>query len=127
MSKIVVLSVLLLSILSCSPEATTNKKIAGMWYLVSIDSQTLESDYKEQLHFAPDGRGGTITETKTTKGIPKVTYGTYALLKSGSISISRTKPDGGYDDQGYDFTSITDNNLTITQNMNGHKVYVYKK
>lgn len=127
MRKIVVLSVLLLSILSCSPEATTNKKIAGMWYLVSIDSQTLESDYKEQLHFAPDGRGGTITETKTTKGIPKVTYGTYALLKSGSISISRTKPDGGYDDQGYDFTSITDNNLTITQNMNGHKVYVYKK
>ena len=127
MSKIVVLSVLLLSILSCSPEATTNKKIAGMWYLVSIDSQTLESDYKEQLQFAPDGRGGTITETKTTKGIPKVTYGTYALLKSGSISISRTKPDGGYDDQGYDFTSITDNNLTITQNMNGHKVYVYKK
>lgn len=127
MRKIVVLSVFLVSILSCSPEATTNKKIAGMWYLVSIDSQTLESDYKEQLHFAPDGRGGTITETKTTKGIPKVTYGTYALLKSGSISISRTKPDGGYDDQGYDFTSITDNNLTITQNMNGHKVYVYKK
>ena len=127
MKKIVVFSALLLALFSCSPEATTNKKIAGMWYLVSIDDQSLDTDYKEQLHFAPDGRGGTITETKTTKGIPKVTYGIYALLKSGSISISRTKPEGGYDDQGYNFTSITDNNLTITQNMNGHKVYVYKK
>ena len=127
MKKIVVYSTLLLTLFSCSPEAMTNKKIAGMWYLVSIDYQSLDTDYKDQLHFAPDGRGGTITETKTTKGISNVTYGTYALLKSGSISISRRKQEGGYDDQGYDFISITDNNLTITQNMNGHKVYVYKK
>ena len=127
MKKIVVLSSLLLALLSCSPEAMTNKKIAGMWYLVSIDGQSLDTDYKEQLNFAPDGRGGTITETKTTKGIPVVTYGKYALIKSGSITISRTKSDGGYEDQGYDFTSITANSLTMTQNMNGHKVYVYKK
>ena len=127
MKKIVVFSSLLLTLISCSPEAMTNKKIAGMWYLVSIDGKSLDSDYKEQLDFAPDGRGGTITETKTTKGIPVVTYGKYALIKSGSITISRTKSDGGYDDQGYDFSSITDNSLTMTQNMNGHKVYVYKK
>jgi hypothetical protein len=127
MKKIVVFSSLLLTLISCSPEAMTNKKIAGMWYLVSIDGKSLDSDYKEQLDFAPDGRGGTITETKTTNGIPVVTYGKYALIKSGSITISRTKSDGGYDDQGYDFSSITDNSLTMTQNMNGHKVYVYKK
>ncbi len=127
MKKIVVISSLLLALISCSPETMTNKKIAGMWYLVSIDGQSLDADYKEQLNFAPDGRGGTITETKTTKGIPVVTYGKYALIKSGSITISRTKSNGGYDDQGYDFSSITENSLTMTQNMNGHKVYVYKK
>ena len=127
MKKLIVFSSLLLVLISCSPEAMTNKKIAGMWYLVSIDGQSIDTEYKEQLNFAPDGRGGTITETKTTKGIPVVTYGKYALIKSGSITISRTKSDGGYEDQGYDFTSITDNSLTMTQNMNGHKVYVYKK
>ena len=127
MKKLIVFSSLLFFLISCSPEAMTNKKIAGMWYLVSIDGQSLDTEYKEQLNFAPDGRGGTITETKTTKGIPVVTYGKYALIKSGSITISRTKSDGGYEDQGYDFTSITDNSLTMTQNMNGHKVYVYKK
>ncbi len=127
MKKILFLSSILVTILSCSPEAMTNKKIAGMWHLESIDGKTLDSEYQEQIDFAPDGRGGTITETKTTKGIPVVTYGKYALIKSGSITISRTKTDGGYDDQGYDFTSISDNSMTMTQNMNGNKVYVYKK
>ncbi len=127
MKKILFLGSLLATILACSPEAMTNKKIAGMWYLESIDGKSLETSYQEQIDFAPDGRGGTITETKTTKGIPVVTYGKYALIKSGSITISRTKSDGGYDDQGYDFTSISDNSLTLTQNMNGQKVFVYKK
>jgi hypothetical protein len=127
MKKIIVFVTLFTTLISCSPEAMTNKKIAGMWHLVSIDGKALNIDYKEQLNFAPDGRGGTITETKTTNNIPVVTYGKYALIKSGSITISRTKPDGGYDDQGYDFTSISDNSLTMTQNMNGHKVYVYTK
>jgi len=127
MIKLIAFTLLLTSILACSPEASTNKKIAGMWVLESVDGKPLDSDYKEQIAFAPDGRGGTITETKTTKGIPVVTYGTYALIKSGSITISRTKSDGGYDDQGYDFNSISDNSMTMTQNMNGHKVYVYKK
>ncbi len=127
MKKIIVFVTLFTTLISCSPEAMTNKKIAGMWHLVSIDGKSLDTEYTEQINFAPDGRGGTIAETKTTKGIPVVTYGKYALIKSGSITISRTKLDGGYDDQGYDFSSITDNSLTMTQNMNGHKVYVYKK
>lgn len=127
MKKLFLVAFTLTTLFSCSPETTTNNKIAGMWYLESIDGKTLDTDYKEQINFAPDGKGGTITETKTTKGIPTVTYGTYALIKSGSITISRTKSDGGYDDQGYDFTSISDNSMTMTQNMNGHKVYVYKK
>lgn len=127
MKKILFLSSILVTILSCSPEAMTNKKIAGMWHLESIDGKTLDSEYQEQIDFAPDGRGGTIRETKTTKGNRVETYGKYALIKSGSITISRTKTDGGYDDQGYDFTSISDNSMTMTQNMNGNKVYVYKK
>lgn len=127
MKKIILLCSLTLTIIACSPEATTNRKIAGMWHLVSIDSKELDSNYKEQIDFAADGRGGTITETKTTNGIPQVTYGKYALIKSGSITISRTKTDGGYEDTGYDFVSISDNNMTMKQNTNGNKVYVYKK
>jgi hypothetical protein len=127
MKKIIFLGSILLTIIACSPEATTNRKIAGMWHLESIDSKELDTNYKEQIDFAADGRGGTITETKTTNGIPVVTYGKYALIKSGSITISRTKKDGGYDDAGYDFVSITDNSITMKQNTNGNKVYVYKK
>lgn len=127
MKKTIVFTSIILSIIACSPEATTNKKIAGMWHLVSIDGKNLDSAYQEQIDFEPDGRGGTFTETKTTNGIPVVTYGKYALIKSGSITISRTKTDGGYNDQGYDFTSITDKNMTMTQNMNGNKVYLYQK
>ena len=127
MKKIILFSLLFTTILSCSPEAATNAKLSGMWHLVSIDSKELDSNYKEQIDFAADGRGGTITETKTTNGIPQVTYGKYALIKSGSITISRTKSDGGYDDAGYNFVSITDNNMTMKQNTNGNKVYVYKK
>ncbi len=127
MKKIIFLGSLLITIIACSPEATTNRKITGMWHLVSIDSKDLDSNYKEQIDFEPDGKGGTITETKTTNGIPVVTYGKYALIKSGSITISRTKSDSGYDDTGYDFVSITDNSITMKQNTNGNKVYVYKK
>ncbi len=127
MKKILFFSSILITIISCSPEAMVNKKLTGMWHLVSIDSKDLDSNYKEQIDFEPDGRGGTITETKTTNGIPVVTYGQYAVIKSGALTISRNKSGGGYDDTGYDLTNISDNNLTITQNTNGNKVYVYKK
>jgi hypothetical protein len=127
MKKIIALATLCFSLFSCSPEAMVNKKITGMWYLVSIDGKAIDTNYKEQIDFEPDGRGGTFTETKTTNGIPVVTYGKYALIKSGSITISRNKADGGYDDTGYDFTTITESNMTLTQNTNGNKVYVYKK
>lgn len=127
MKNFLYISLAIFTFLSCTPEVMVNKKLNGIWHLVSINGKNLDSNFLEQIEFKRDYEGGSFIETKTTNGIPLVTFGDYAVIKSGALTLSRHKVGGGYNDTGYDLTNISGNNLTLTQNTGGDTVYVYNR
>lgn len=120
---------LLVLVASCSPEKILNKKLDGEWSLISIDSKLVDSTFSKTIQFSRHKKGGDVIYTIVDNGQTTTRTGTYALIKTNSISVAfpNNAIGSGYETEVYDFTNSSKTDLTLTQQGYGNHVFTFKK
>jgi hypothetical protein len=128
MKNLILLLSILLTIISCAPEKTMNRKIDGTWNLISINGNALKTNFTETVTFTPEGRNGKIVFHLDNNGSKKDSSGTYSIMKYEYITTSfQDTSKLGYSETVFTFTKCTSDELILTQQKSPSNVYYFKK
>lgn len=126
MKSIIITFLFLVFLFSCSPEKMLTKKIEGEWELLTIDGQPI-SPLTSTLQFSKDNnRSGNVFLTTFDNSSKIAKGGLYSLFKSQTITIAYST-DSTVDTHVYSVTKFTKNELILTEEGKGNRVFNYKK
>ena len=127
--KNLIIGLITLLCLGCSPEKMVNKKLQGEWKLTAINNEKINSGYDKSILFTPNGKGGDIQTTEITNNINVTKSGIYSIIKYDPITFAFPNDSlgSGYETEVYNITKSTTSELILTQIGNSNKVYTYIK
>ena len=127
--KNLIIALITLLCLGCSPEKMVNKKLQGDWSLVTINNEKLPEGYSKSIHFTPKGKGGDLQTVETSNNVTITKSGIYSIIKYDPITFAFPNDSlgSGYETEVYNITKSTTSELILTQMGNSNKIYSYIK
>lgn len=128
MKNLIIVLITLLC-LGCSPEKMVNKKLEGEWNLTSVNNEALTNGYSKTLLFTPKGKGGDIRTTEIMNNTTVSKSGIYSIIKYDPITFAFPNDSlgSGYETIVYNITKNTSSELILTEMGNGNKVFNFSK